>query len=176
MHQADSPRSPTRMRSTGPAHPLHGKETGPRKDRHLPRVTLHVIGTGCTQTLLLGPRGRPFPLPLPFPLPRVTLLTRLAPSHPPPPTPAQAPTFPTDSWMARILLPSPGVAGRALGAPGADSVHCSSPERLSAEQGEAGTKGQWAWLLQAATRPFPLLGHRLTCGTHLKVQPGAGQV
>lgn len=57
-----------------------------------------------------------------------------------------APTFPTSSWMVRILLPSPGVVGRALGAPGAEGEHCSSPERLSADQEGEGIVGRRASL------------------------------
>lgn len=43
--------------------------------------------------------------------------------------------------MARILLPSPGVAGQALGAPGAEDAHCSSPEKLSAENKDMQDEG-----------------------------------
>lgn len=109
-----------------------GEETGP-KAGDLPRVTLQrSSSTGLhPDPSSQTQNGRPTPLP----------------------------TFPTDSWMARILLPSPRVAGRALGAPGAEDVHCSSPERLSAEHGEAGTgsKGQWAWLPRVPPSP-PLPG------------------
>lgn len=85
-----------------------------------PEVTVWSPGALCQEAGSAAPRCTPLTLgPLM--------------SHRPP-----APTFPTDSWMARILLPSPGVAGRALGAPGADDGHSSSPKRLSAAETWAG--------------------------------------
>lgn len=111
------------------------------------------------QWLALGPRGQAV-------LPRLAL------------------TFPTDSWMARILLPSPALAGQALGAPGAEDVHCSSPERLSVDNKDMDNPGPQAWLPNATQMHTPpphtniptQPGGRLTRRAHLEIQPGAGQI
>lgn len=77
--------------------------------------------------------------------------------------------------MARILLPSPGVTGQALGAPGAEGEHCSSPERLSVEKKNMQDSGSRVWISSATHIPTHLDG-RLTCRAHLEIQPGAGQI